>query len=256
VTSYSDTSVVNGTTYFYALSAGNAVGEGALSNELSATPSGAGSNIFVSDRFERTVAGGLGSAEVGGVWRVNSNTRTKVQNGEAVVNGWSGGGQDVQAWQDTVRQDMELAALVRLNATNPTGGNYKARLVARAQADVRNGYYASVSHTPAGAVTWQLSRIDNLGGTGSLSLGAGTLRSSGGAGTSWWIRLRVLGATIQVRYWLDGTPEPTSWKTTVSDNYFAGGRPSFGVSTGSGLSAPFPDTGFASFEATDLSITP
>ena len=216
------------------------------------TPSG---GIVVSDQFERTVAGGLGSADVGGVWRVNSTARTKVQNGEAVVYGWSGGGQDVQAWQEIVRPDMEVLALVRLSATNPTGGNYKARVVARAQADARNGYYASIAHTPAGAVTWQLSRIDNLGGAGSLSLGAGTLQSSSGAGTSWWIRLRAQGTAIQARYWRDGTSEPTTWKTSVSDSYFASGRPSFGVSTGSGLSTPFPDTGFASYNAVDLSAT-
>src|SRR4029077_5155185 len=114
-----------------------------------ATPSG-GSSLIVSDQFERTVASGLGNADVGGVWRVNLTARTKVQDGEAVVFGWSGGGQDVYAWQEIVRQDMELSALVRLNVTNPTGGNYKARLVARAQSDARNGYYAAINHTPAG----------------------------------------------------------------------------------------------------------
>jgi hypothetical protein len=38
-TAYSDATAVNGTTYFYKVSAVNAVGEGTLSNELSATPS-------------------------------------------------------------------------------------------------------------------------------------------------------------------------------------------------------------------------
>jgi hypothetical protein len=38
VTSYSDTAVTNGTTYYYRVSAVNAVGEGAQSNEVSATP--------------------------------------------------------------------------------------------------------------------------------------------------------------------------------------------------------------------------
>jgi Fibronectin type III domain len=39
VTSFNDTTVTNGTTYFYKVSAQNAVGEGAQSNEVSATPS-------------------------------------------------------------------------------------------------------------------------------------------------------------------------------------------------------------------------
>jgi fibronectin type 3 domain-containing protein len=41
VTSYSDTSVVNGTTYFYKVSAVNSVGEGSLSTERFATPTAA-----------------------------------------------------------------------------------------------------------------------------------------------------------------------------------------------------------------------
>ena len=39
VTAYTDSTAVNGTTYFYKVSAVNTAGEGALSNELSATPS-------------------------------------------------------------------------------------------------------------------------------------------------------------------------------------------------------------------------
>jgi hypothetical protein len=43
VTSYDDTAITNGTTYFYRVSAQNVVGEGAQSNEVSATPqAGAG----------------------------------------------------------------------------------------------------------------------------------------------------------------------------------------------------------------------
>src|SRR5262249_56615011 len=39
VTSWTDAAATNGTTYFYKVSAVNSVGEGAKSNELSATPS-------------------------------------------------------------------------------------------------------------------------------------------------------------------------------------------------------------------------
>src|SRR4029077_9246604 len=41
VTTYTDSPVVNGTTYFYKITALNSVGEGAVSNELSATPQAA-----------------------------------------------------------------------------------------------------------------------------------------------------------------------------------------------------------------------
>jgi hypothetical protein len=250
VTTYTDTNVTNGTTYWYRVSAVNAAGEGPLSNELEATP--AATTVIVRDQFERNVAAGFGTAEVGGPWSVSSTGRTKVENGEGVFYGWTGGGQEAWAWTETVHADMELLALVRLNATNPVGASYQVRVMARAQSDARNGYSARISHTTAGAANWGLSRIDNAGGTGSLVLGSGTLVSSGAAATRWWIRLRTEGTTIRARYWRDGTTEPTAWTVTVADSYWASGRPSLGALTNSGISSPFPSPGFESFEATDV----
>jgi hypothetical protein len=250
VTSYADASVTNGTTYWYQVSAVNSVGEGPLSNELSATPSA--TTIIVSDQFERTVAAGLGPADVGGTWSVNSTSRTKVDNGDAVLYGWTGGGQETYAWTPTVRSNMELLALVRLNATNPLGANYQVRVMARAQSDARNGYSARIVHTSAGGVSWGLSRIVNAGGTGSLALGSGTLLSSGAAGTTWWIRLRAEGTSIRAKYWRNGTSEPSTWTATATDSYWTSGQVSLGALTNAGISSPFPEARFASFEAVDL----
>ena len=147
--------------------------------------------------------------------------------------------------------EHEILALVRLSKTNPTGGNYQPRVTARAQADPRNGYSARLTHSTTGALTWGLSRVANAGGSGTMQLGAGTLVSSGAAGTRWWIRLRVSGTTVQARFWRDGAPEPSSWTATATDSYWAGGRPSFGVYVGP-VAGPYPDTGFASFRADDL----
>ena len=251
VTSFMDTGVANGSTYWYEVSAVNAAGEGPLSGELSATPQGA-SSVFLGDLFERTVAAGLGTADIGGTWSVSLTSRTKVDSGEAVIYGWTGGGQEVWAWTSTARQDMELLALVHLNATNPVGANYQVRVMARAQADARNGYSARISHTTAGAATWGLSRIDNAGGTGSLALASGTLLSSGAADTRWWIRLRVQGTSIQAKFWRDGTSEPSAWKAQVTDSYWTSGSASLGASVNAGIVSPFPQMRFGSFEAVDV----
>jgi hypothetical protein len=32
-----------------------------------------------------------------------------------------------------------------------------------------------------------------------------------------WLRLRVVGSSIQFKIWTDGTAEPTSWKATATD---------------------------------------
>ena len=128
VTSYTDPGLTNGQTYWYKVAAVNSVGVGALSNELSATPQA--TTVIVSDQFERSVAAGLGTADVGGSWSVSSTQRTKVQGGDAVIYGWSGGSQEAWAWMPTVASDMELLGLVKLNASNPVGANYQLRLMA------------------------------------------------------------------------------------------------------------------------------
>ena len=90
-------------------------------------------------------------------------------------------------------------------------------------------------------------------GTGSLALGSGTLTTSGAAGTSWWVRLRVQGTSVQARFWQDGTPEPATWRVAVSDSYYASGRASLGALLNAGAASPFPRVGFTSFSALDLS---
>ena len=60
VTSYTDSTVTNGTTYFYEVSAVNAVGEGAAL-ERALGDAGRHRRCIVSDQFERTVASGFGT---------------------------------------------------------------------------------------------------------------------------------------------------------------------------------------------------
>ena len=231
--------------YYYEVSAVNGVGEGGLSGELSAT-AGA-TSVIASDVFDRSVAGGFGSPDVGAPWSVSSTSQTKVANGEGVIYGWTGGNKDIQAWIPTMANDMDVLAKVRLSAQSPVGANYQARVVARAQTDARNGYTGVITHTTAGAAKWSLNRVVNAGGTGTLTLGSGTLLASGADGTTWWIRIDVQGTQIKVRYWQDGTTEPSTWKASVTDSQWTSGRPALGVYVGSGLTSPFPDTGFDSF---------
>src|SRR5205823_15133433 len=106
-----------------------------------------------------------------------------------------------------------------------------------------------ITHTTSGAAQWALLRVDHAGGTGTATLASGTLLSSGAAGTRWWVRLRVQGTNVQARFRPAGATEPSTCKPTDSDSYWASGASSVGVYAGSGLSSPFPDTGFASVDA-------
>jgi hypothetical protein len=228
---------------------------------LSATPQssgggggGGGSSTLASDTFGRSVGSGWGSADVGGAWGVSASGRTQVSNGEGVISGWTGGNQDVQAWLPIAKADTDTLVKVTLDGNDPTGASYQPRVVARAQADPRNGYSARIIHQPGGAVNWGLSRVVNAGGANSLSLGYGTLLSSGGAGTSWWVRLDVQGSTVRAKFWRDGSSEPSSWTVSQTDTYFSSGNNvSLAVYANSGLTSPFPSIGFDDLTVTDLS---
>ncbi len=250
VTSYTDSTATNGTTYFYKVSAVNSVGEGPLSSELSVLAGVA--KVVASDQFARSVSAGFGTPDVGPAWAVSSTTQTQVANGEGVIYGWTTGNRDEQAWIPVSANNMDVVARIRLSAQDPVGANYQARVVARAQTDARNGYSAIITHTQAGALRWSLQRVVSAGGAGTLSLGSGTLLAAGAAGTKWWVRIDAQGTLVRARFWQDGTTEPSAWKVSATDSQWASGTPALGVYTGSGLAAPFPDTGFSNFTATSL----
>ena len=89
ITSFDDTSVTNGTTYYYEVSALNSVGEGAQSNEASATPQG---NATAPDA--PTLSGSAGDAIVHLTWTTPSNGGSPISNYK-VYRGSSSGGESL-----------------------------------------------------------------------------------------------------------------------------------------------------------------
>jgi hypothetical protein len=218
----------------------------------STSPDTASSCTLASDSFARTVANGFGTADLGGAWRVSDPSKTKVANGHGVIYGFTAANWDASAALGTARGDLDVVALVSLDASNPTGSSYIARVVARAQTDARNGYLANLRHRSSGEVDWQLIRQANAGGTNTVTLASGTLLASGGAGTSWWIRVHVQGTSIAARYWRNGSAEPTTWTAHATDSYWSSGDASVGVFVPSGATAPFPQATFDNFVVLDL----
>src|SRR5581483_6744211 len=247
INSYLDVEVANGTTYWYKIVPFNAVGDGTESPEASAKP--LGNLLFASDRFDRTVAAGFGTADIGGAWNVSTNARTKVENSQGIITA-TAANQDTNATIPASVPNQEVLALIHLSPVDPVGAAYTVRVMVRTQADPRNGYAARIVHNPNGSLKWFLASVENGGGTGTRILMSGDLVGAGGAaGTSWWVRLGAQGTAVHVKFWQDGLSEPHVWPFVVlDDDTWASGGASLGVFTSNNMAAPFPAIGFAHFD--------
>jgi len=65
-----------------------------------------------------------------------------------------------------------------------------------------------------------------------------------------WLRLRLVGSTLQFKIWTDGQPEPAAWEGTVTDSSVSGGGQLY-VSLNRGSS----NTGLKNVRLDDLQIT-
>jgi hypothetical protein len=90
VTSYDDTAVTNGTTYYYKVSAVNGVGEGALSNEVSVTPQAAATVPSAPQNLAASPARGKG---IQLTWSPPASNGGSAITGYRIYRGTSSGGE-------------------------------------------------------------------------------------------------------------------------------------------------------------------
>ncbi|MGY1814261.1 PKD domain-containing protein [Blastococcus sp. SYSU D00820] len=177
----------------------------------------AGPPVVAADTFNRTVTGGLGTAEVGGAWTATAGaTRLSVTPGAATL-ALPGTGNNTGAHLAGVAEtDVEVRATVAL-AQAPTGaGSYVYVTGRRVGA---NEYRMFLRIAPDGSVGMSLSRI--AGGVeswpgGEVVLPAGTWT----AGAALEVRLRVTGTgttTVQGTVWRAGTAEPAAPQLVRTD---------------------------------------
>jgi len=173
--------------------------------------------VHARDSFERTVASGFGSAEVGGAWNTwgSSGTSLSVNGGRGNVT-HSNAASSGTAYLDAVStSDLDLWLKLSLDKVTNGGGSYLT-VVGRSRG-TSGEYRAKVSVSASGAVTLQLVR----------SSGSETVLGTANPGLTYvpgdqlQVRLRVTGVsptTLSAKIWKVGTTEPGAWQVTAQDS--------------------------------------
>ena len=211
-TSFTDTGLSAGATYAYSVRAVDLAGNlSAASSPVPVTTATAAAALYATT-FDGTTgaawpAGWTTSAAAGGTATIQANagrlafSTTAGSYARAVL-----AGQPARADSDVTAsyrwQDAGAKGYLTVTARGSGGWSNGYRPV--------NGYLVELSNTST-SVT--LKKV--VGGTVTT---LATVSGAQAASTAkQWVRLRVVGSTVQFRTWADGTAEPASWRASVTD---------------------------------------
>jgi hypothetical protein len=191
-------------------------GSSSVSHDFS--PVAPAGSPFVSDGFNRTVSGGLGSADVGGAWStVGTATQFSVAPGGAVLS-LAKAGQQLEAFVGPAQTDADVTEVWSASRV-PVGGPLFVSVTGR-RVSAGNSYLAKLIVNPNGSVTVRVARVV----AGAETAVAGPVTVPGltyAAGMSLSVRVQVFGtspATVRARVWRTGQSEPSSWQVSGTDS--------------------------------------
>lgn len=176
---------------------------------LSVPPAG---GDLARDAFERSVAAGLGSAEVGGAWTTTgSASNYTVTQGAATLRSPAAGAMETAllAGVKATSTDVRVGVAVQQPATG--SGTYVSLLGRTVGSD---DYRARVRLNADGTATLQIMR----GGTALRTLLVPGLTPA--VGDKLTIRLQVTGTaptTLRAKVWASGQTEPSAWQLEGTD---------------------------------------
>lgn len=180
-----------------------------------AAPAPSGSELF-HDEFNRTMAGGWGSADVGGAWLTSDlPERFSVAEGKGQLKLNAGDGLVARLPQVTSDR-VNLLASLSVDKRARAAGHY-LEFKGRDLAGVGT-YSAKMRIAGDGSVTWWL--LDSLHGSESY-LKQVDLPLTYTPGTKLWVRVEVTGTSptvVRAKAWKDGTTEPATWSASASDS--------------------------------------
>ena len=175
--------------------------------------------VLVDDSFDRTVSGGLGTADVGGAWTASAGaSRQSVSAGTATLN--VGPGNNTRSYLGDVSQDSADVRTTFSVSRVPAGGSGAYVYVTGRRVGAQE-YAARVRMLPDGSVGVAIVR---LAGSGSQTFDVSTTTLSGFTytpDTPLELRFQVSGTgttDLALTVWPAGSAEPVSPTVTGSDS--------------------------------------
>jgi len=189
------------------------------STQVIASPAGFPPGTIAQDSFNRTVASGLGTADLGGPWSTSATSSFSVDGSTAQVV-FPSGATTRWAWLPNVTaQDVDVTAAITASVASQGSWGQTGAVVARRVA-TNTEYRARVRFASDGSI--RLSIVVLNGSFTETQIGNEVKI----AGLTWSpslavaVRLHVSGVsptTLQARAWAAGSTEPSTWAVSVTD---------------------------------------
>lgn len=170
----------------------------------------------LTDDYNRTTAGGLGTADTGQSYTLSGGVA-----GDFSTTTAGGGHADIDTntvatnyWftADVGTADQELSTNIRVGSL-PATGTWSIGLAAR-HTDASNYYRAELQVTTTGAMTLRLIRRS---GGSDTTLTSVLTSFTYAANALYTLRVQVIGSTIRAKVWLASARQPSTWDLECFD---------------------------------------
>ncbi|MET0694428.1 MAG: PKD domain-containing protein, partial [Propionibacteriaceae bacterium] len=175
---------------------------------------------FVSDDFNRTLASGLGTADVGGAWTVTGGAASYAVNNGAGIVKLATAGVTRNAYLGSTLRDSSDTTLTFSYDKVATGSGVYYNLSGR-RVSATEDYRTDFRITNANKVVLSLSALQ--GSSTATALGSSiTLPGTVAPGDQVRVRMQTFGTnstTIRAKVWWGSADEPSSWTVSATNSY-------------------------------------
>jgi PKD repeat protein len=174
-------------------------------------------DLYAADKFGRTVANGLGTADNGGPWTLSGTAANfAVNGGTAKITGAVS--QNRAGYMTSARQtDLDLRQSLSLNVVSNGGGAYVSIIGRRVSTG--NDYRLKLRYMADGRVNAYLVRL--VGNVETILTNITVPGITANPGDVLRTRFLITGTnptTVRAKIWRKGTMEPAAWLLTATDN--------------------------------------